>query len=185
MFAPAALRPRAASSSAASTAASSPCLRSQGWTLPKSSPSLSSPAAGASSFFASLLSPPPASPFSPSSPAYASCAYPSWPNRASLSPALDHPSARHQTPVSAYASCASSHISDDDLRDLECWDAKAAALHDPAALDLPLISWSDTRQPPAGLGGEERRYGRRPAPRGMVLDSRRKRSRTGRKTGKA
>ncbi|MCJ1353875.1 MAG: hypothetical protein MMC33_003862 [Icmadophila ericetorum] len=73
--------------------------------------------------------------FSPSSPAN-HCAYPSWPQRASLSPSLNVQS------DFSYQTC-NSRISDEDLRDLECWTPREPEIR---VEEEQGISWSQLGQ---------------------------------------
>jgi hypothetical protein len=101
----------------------------------------------------SLSSPPiPSLSFSPGSPAY-----PSWPRR----PTLTNLPSLPQSPSSAYpyalVAAPNSHISTEDLLDLENWALASPEIQaDEDALAAPCISWSATRQPEV-ITGEERR----------------------------
>ena len=80
-------------------------------------------------------------------------------------------------PTSAYAACASSHIPDEDLADLECWDASQRA---DAEVDLDAIvgiSWSDVKAPSVIRPEEPRRRKLMFRP---IADTRRQRSRNAR-----
>ncbi|MCJ1473282.1 hypothetical protein MMC13_001933 [Lambiella insularis] len=153
--------------------------------------SLSPPATTTSSTATDYFSFSPSLAFSPSSPGNTSTAYPSWPNRASLSVSVgdcaSNPNAsiysptRRSTPGYGYEgeyTCPNSYISDEDLLDLEGWGLSCAdeegvdaAGEDGEGLG---ISWSATRQPDVVVG-EERRRRSRPGP---VLQPARKRERS-------
>ncbi|CAF9933191.1 MAG: hypothetical protein ALECFALPRED_005499 [Alectoria fallacina] len=79
-------------------------------------------------------------PSSISSPAFASCAYPDWPQRDILSP--------NASPYRG--STANSYISDDDLLDLAELEL-VGGMRIPSDLRTQFISWEQTRQPPLVL----------------------------------
>ncbi|MCJ1396417.1 hypothetical protein MMC18_009307 [Xylographa bjoerkii] len=128
--------------------------------------------------------------FSPSSPGNLTTAYPSWPQRASLSLVLSPPSnpndsihspTRAVSPGYCYNdtyTCPTSYISDEDLLDLAGWGLSCADEHnDDAEAEGLGISWSATRQPEVVVGEERRRRNPRAGPMAR-LGGRRERSRS-------
>ncbi|KAF6236220.1 hypothetical protein HO173_005850 [Letharia columbiana] len=79
-------------------------------------------------------------PSSFSSPAFASCAYPDWPQRDILSPKT----------TSNCGSQANSYISDDDLLDLAELEL-IGGMRIPSDMRTEFIPWEQTRQPPLVL----------------------------------
>ncbi|MCJ1400738.1 hypothetical protein MMC11_003946 [Xylographa trunciseda] len=128
--------------------------------------------------------------FSPSSPGNLTTAYPSWPQRASLSLVLSprsNPNVSIHSPTRAASpgfhyndayTCPTSYISDEDLLDLAGWGLSCADENAPDADAEGLgISWSATRQPEVVVGEERRRRNARVGPAAR-LGGRRERSRS-------